>query len=232
MVCTYKKNGLIYENKLASYEEVNDFRLEGEGAVSFPTGRMRLENKMDPEKGQDANYVFWCNEDFPDNIEITWEFTPIREPGLCILFFSAMGIKGEDIFDPSLALRNGPYHQYHSSDINSFHISYFRRRYVEERQFHVCNLRKSCGFHLVAQGADPLPSVQDVKGFYSMKVVKSGAHVLFYVNDLLLFNWVDDGKSYGPILGRGKIGFRQMAPLIGEYANLKVHTIEWMDNKN
>ena len=27
-------------------------------------------------------------------------------------------------------------------------------------------------------------------------------------------------------LGGGKVGFRQMAPLIAEYANLQVHTVE------
>jgi hypothetical protein len=228
MECIYKKSRLIYENPLAKAQDVHDFCLEGQGALSFPMGRMRLENKMDPEKGQDANYVFWCPEEFPDHIEITWEFTPIREPGLCILFFSAQGKKGEDIFDPSLGVRKGPYDQYHSGDINTLHISYFRRRYEEERQFHCCNLRKSYGFHLLTQGADPIPSVCDVKGSYHMKVVKSGGHVLFYCEDLLLFEWEDDGQTYGPILKGGKIGFRQMAPLIGEYANLKVHTIEWL----
>jgi hypothetical protein len=34
-----------------------------------------------------------------------------------------------------------------------------------------------------------------------------------------------DGKTYGPILDRGKIGFRQMTPLIAEYANLVVKKV-------
>jgi len=34
-----------------------------------------------------------------------------------------------------------------------------------------------------------------------------------------------DGKTYGPILDRGKIGFRQMTPLIAEYANLVVQKV-------
>ena len=46
------------------------------------------------------------------------------------------------------------------------------------------------------------------------------------VNDLPVLRWVDDGESYGPLLAGGKIGFRQMAPLIAEYANLQIHTVE------
>jgi hypothetical protein len=55
--------------------------------------------------------------------------------------------------------------------------------------------------------------------------VKRAAEVSFSINDLLIFHWIDDGQSYGPLLGSGKIGFRQMAPLIGEYANLTVHRL-------
>jgi hypothetical protein len=33
-------------------------------------------------------------------------------------------------------------------------------------------------------------------------------------------------KHNGALLGGGKIDFRQMAPLIAEYANLEVHAVE------
>ena len=46
-----------------------------------------------------------------------------------------------------------------------------------------------------------------------------------YIEDLQIFSWKDDGKSYGRGLGEGKIGFRQMAPLVAEYANLKITQI-------
>jgi len=41
----------------------------------------------------------------------------------------------------------------------------------------------------------------------------------------VVFDWRDDGKTYGELLTGGKIGFRQMAPLIAEYANLKVQVV-------
>ena len=41
-----------------------------------------------------------------------------------------------------------------------------------------------------------------------------------------MFSWQDDGEEYGAVLGGGKIGFRQMAPLIGEYSDLKVYELK------
>lgn len=214
---------MIYNNPLQTAEDVEEFRMEGDAAVSFPMGRMRLESTRDAAEGQAANLVFWCPEQFPADLAVTWDFWPVREPGLAIVFFCATGMEGQDLFDPELAVRSGIYDQYHHGDIHAFHISYFRRRYPEERQFHTCNLRKSYGFHLVAQGADPIPDVEDAAGPYRILLIKQGTSVLFAVNDLVLFSWQDDGTTWGPLLGEGKLGFRQMAPLIAEYGNLQVY---------
>lgn len=222
----YQLADLIYDNPLASEELVKSFRLEGEASISFTNGRLRMENLREPAEGQRSNFVFWCPEDFPPDVAISWDFWPLREPGLCILFFAARGRQGEDLFDPRLAPRTGEYKQYHHGDINALHVSYFRRRWPEERAFHTCNLRKSYGFHMVAQGADPLPSVEDADPPYRIRLIKYGPEVAFYINDLPIFHWHDDGQTYGTQLGGGKIGFRQMAPLIGEYANLQVQGVE------
>jgi hypothetical protein len=208
---------MAYQNKLASPDDLAGFRLEGEGALSFPRGRLRLESLRPPEDGQDANIVLWCPEDFGPDITVRWDFWPIREPGLAIVFFHARGRHGEDIFD--LAPRTGPYDQYHHGDLNAYHVSYFRRMWPSERKLHTCNLRKSYGFHLVAQGPDPLPPVLDAQGPYAMSLTVRGGEVTFAVEDLVSFRWRDDDPLPG-----GKLGFRQMAPMIGEYANLRVDT--------
>lgn len=213
----------IYDNPLATASDVEGFRMEGQGVVTFPEGKLRLENGMDPEAGQAANFVFWCPEDFPADVAVSWEFSPLREPGLAILFLAARGAAGKDLFDPSLTPRTGIYDQYHHGEMDAFHISYFRRKWPEERQFHTCNLRKSYGFHLVAQGADPIPGVEDVTEPYRMLAVKQGSAISFYINELPVFSWQDDGETYGPLLGGGRIGFRQMAPLLAEYSNLQVY---------
>ena len=222
----YKLGERIYYNKLSCEQDVEGFVMEGQAKVYFENGKMRMRNALDESLGQKSNFVYWCPVDFPENIAITWEFTPIQEPGLAIMFFSAKGVNGEDLFDKSLAPRDGQYNLYHSGDINAYHVSYFRHMWEDERSVHTCNLRKSKGFHLVVQGADPIPNADDAKGPYKIKVVKNNGNIIFYINDLEIFNWIDDGVTYGNVLGGGKIGFRQMAPLIGEYSNLEVFKIE------
>lgn len=219
------KGQLIYENPLSCEEDIKDFVLEGKAIIDFPAGRMRMENAMSAVEGQKANYVLWCPVEFPADVRIQWEFLPLREPGLCMTFFAARGRNGEDLFDPSLAVRTGEYPLYHHGDINAFHISYFRRKEKDERAFHTCNLRKSYGFYLTAQGGDPIPGVEDASEPYRIEIVKKAEQVIFSINELEIFRFVDDGVTYGPRLGGGKIGFRQLAPMIGEYSNLKVYAL-------
>ena len=54
------KGTLIYENSLAREEDLRDFRLEGRAKITFPAGRMLLENAESADLGQKANYVLWC----------------------------------------------------------------------------------------------------------------------------------------------------------------------------
>lgn len=216
---------LIYENKLSCEADVADFRMEGSANIYFVDGKMRMSSALSETLGQKANFVYWCPVDFPGNVMIEWDFRPIEEPGLAIMFFCAKGCNGEDLFDEKLQPRDGQYNLYHSGDINAYHVSYFRRKWDDERGFHTCNLRKSKGFHLVCQGADPIPDCKDAFESYHICVSKKNGSIEFAVNDLVVFSWVDDGKSYGEILGGGKIGFRQMAPMIGEYSNLRVYAI-------
>ncbi|MBQ7678974.1 MAG: DUF1961 family protein [Butyrivibrio sp.] len=223
---------LLYENPLRCAADVADFRMEGQADVAFPRGVLRLSSTLDPSLGQRANYVFWCPREFPCGIRIEWDFRAVTEPGLAILFFGAAGRGGESIFDPALAARDGQYVQYHHGDINAFHVSYFRRKEPDERAFHTCNLRKSYGFHLVSQGADPIPDANpaDDAPWYHLVLVQKPEEVSFAVGladssdvPLTLFRYVDDGVTYGPRLtGGGCIGFRQLAPMVGEYRDLRV----------
>lgn len=219
----YRTGRVLYESPMAGEVDVEGFRLEGRAGVSFPQGRLRMENLLDPAEGQRANSVLWCPEELPAEVAISWAFRPGREPGLCILFFAARGRGGVDLFDPSLRQREGINSQYHHGDIDACQVSYFRRRTPETRSFHVCNLRKSHGFHMVAQGADPLPDVRDAAPPYTARVIVLGADVAFTINDLPILHFRDDGQTYGPPLDGGKVGFRQMAPLVAQYANLTVH---------
>ncbi|EGY19546.1 hypothetical protein VD0002_g5416 [Verticillium dahliae] len=209
---------LLYSNPLNSTADVATWVAEG------PVNATAVDGVLELSGGGtiDQHFVFWAPEVFPDRIRITWEFSPRNEPGLAIFFFGAASVAGGSIFDKSLKPRNGQYPQYHSSDIRTLHASYFRRRWPEERALHVANLRKSPGFNLVAQGADPIPPVVDAAGaFYRVTVIKDKRDVQFLVNDLPLFSFRDD-KSTGPVVRDGRIGFRQMSPLVARYRNLQV----------
>ena len=216
---------LIYSNPLACNEDLSAFILEGRAKLSFPDGCLRLENACSATLGQKANYVLWCDRVFPPDLMLKIKFRPVREPGLAMLFFAASGRDGQSLFDPGLARRTGEYPQYHHGDINAFHLSFFRRKEPDERAFHTCNLRKSHGFYLVAQGADPIPDVSDVTGFYELTLIKRGNSICFSVNSLEVLRFTDDGREYGPVLGGGCIGLRQLAPMIGEYSDMRVYEI-------
>lgn len=213
---------LLYRNTFSNDQDIASWIAEGPVNATIKDQALELTGGS----GINDHFVFWLPQEFPDGIRISWEFSPVKEPGLAMIFFGAQSVAGGNIFDKDLAPRNGSYAQYHSSDIRTLHASYFRRRWDDERAFHTANLRKSPGFHLVTQGADPLPGVNDAKGsFYKVEVVKDGRSVRFSIEGLLLFSWEDTDSSTGPSVGGGRIGFRQMNPLVARYRNLEVRKL-------
>ena len=213
----------LYFNPLRSTADLAGFRLEGSAQVTASPLGMRLKNDKPPELGQESNFVLWCPEVFPDQIEIRWNFTPVAEPGLCVFFFAAQGLfegKEVSVFDPRLKPRQGLYDQYTKSDVSALQIAYFRRRYPSERAFHLAILRRAPGFTLLAQGADPIPNVDDATPPYRICIQKRGRNVRFFINDLLIFN--GDDQTPHATAGSGCVGFRQMAPLEGLYSDLEV----------
>ncbi len=214
---------VTYRNPLAAPSDLDGWVAEGpvgiehrdDGLVLFSTAD---EAALDADgRGDHAHFTFWCPEVFGPDVEISWDFRPLAGAGLAMLFFAATGAAGEDLFDPALAPRTGYYPQYHSGDVATLHVSYLRRKWPTERRFRTCNLRKSPGFQLVAQGADPLPGPEDADGHYRVRVTKRGHAVSFAIDGLQLFTYHDPEP-----LGGGRIGLRQMSPLVAHYRNLEV----------
>lgn len=224
MTTKFTTTELLYDNPLASEADMKGFVHEGNIDVTFPNGRMQLKNKFERSEHECGNFVYWCPKDFPDHIAASWDFRPLADHGLAMFWIAAKGRQGEDVLDPALAPRHGVYRQYFQGDINALHVSYYRRNSTEIG-FRTCNLRKSYGFHLVAQGGDPLPDFKYATQPYRVQVIKAGPYFRFSINNVMLFDWTDPGDEFGPVLSDGKIGFRQMAGLIGEYANLQVHRV-------
>jgi hypothetical protein len=143
-----------------------------------------------------------------------------RKEGLNIVFFSARGLKGESIFDPSQAPRDGTYKQYHSGDLQCYHISYWAAGRG------TANLRKSKGFHLVAEGKDLIAGApQDA--FQTVRVYKRGGAIRLTVDDVVALAWNDDGKINGHVYDRsGWFGLRQMGHTHRcDYGHLKIYPL-------
>jgi hypothetical protein len=212
-----------YRSTLAQPSDLDGWVAEGPVAVEHRDGGMVLSSTADEAalvadgRGDHAHFTLWCPDVFDADVEISWDFRPLAGDGLAMLFFAATGTDGRDLFDPSLAERTGHYPQYHSGDVSTLHVSYLRRKWASEKRFRTCNLRKSPGFHLVAQGADPLPGPDDADDHYRVRVTKRGVSVQFAIDDLTLFTFHDAAP-----LGAGRLGFRQMAPLVAHYRNLEV----------
>ena len=227
--CVSPFTAAVYKNALSSEDDTAGFILEGTAGVDFPNGRMRLSSILDPALGQSANYVYWCDREFPSDVLIEWEFTPLAASGLCIMFFSARNQQGGNVFDA--APRTGRYEQYYNGDIDAFHVSYYRTNALRDAKgegLRLCNLRKSKGFYMAAQGGDPIPELDLCRSPFPpfrISILKHGPLIAFYIEKILSFAYWDDGEKYGSLLGGGNIGFRQMSPMIGEYANLTVKTI-------
>jgi Domain of unknown function (DUF1961) len=205
------RGSLIYENPLAAPGDHAGFVLEGQAAISVHEGTTRLASVVDESARQAANYVWWCPQELPADFDAEWDFWPDAERGLCFLFFAARGRGGEDLFDPALPKRSGEFAQYTEGAIDCLQISYYRRR-PQRQKHHLCNLRKHHGVHLVASGPDPIPQAARAQPPYRLRLLKAGPHVAFWIDGLPILHYEDDGRTYGPVRGAGRIGFRQMAP--------------------
>jgi hypothetical protein len=155
-----------------------------------------------------------------------WEVQPLDPDGLCIVFFSAAGIHGEDIFEPHLAKREGIFTQYTHGDINCYHISYYANTPPNPGRI-TSNLRKNSGFLLVSNGPPGiLPGSRDV---HHVQLLKDGSRIVLTVNQHVIIDCIDDGKSGGPVLGSGKIGLRQMQWMNARYRNFRVFNLRMDD---
>ena len=215
-----RKGELLYENPLSRQEDIAGWVAEGPADLSFQDGWMLMESGR-PD-GPEGHIVVWCDEDFPESYIAEWEIRPVSEDGLCIVFFSAKGRRGEDVFDPALERREGIFSRYHSGDLNSYHISYYANSPRAPGRV-TSNMRKNHGFYLVANG--PPGIAPGSTGVHTVSLMKDGPHIQLAVDGELIIEFFDDGETYGPVLGGGKLGLRQMQWTEAEYRNFRVYSV-------
>ena len=219
------RSQVFYANPLSGPGDFVGCVTEGPGIASFPLGALRLESALPASAGQAANFVTWLGQPVPRHFRMTWRFEVVRGPGLAMLFFGTRGCNGEDAFAGQLRPRDGTYDCYRYGDIETHHLSYYRRALDEERALRTVNLRRSPGFVLLAQGADPMADVTDAPADgYQLELVVSAAGVTFSVGELLVLDWSAPDEAWAPA-GGGYVGFRQVAPLIAQYRDVVVRAI-------
>ncbi len=209
---------LLYARTLDAPDDTRGWVLEGPAVVEYREGWMQMKSQR-PD-GPDGHLVHWCPEEFPERFWAEWDFELLGEQGLCIVFFAARGLGGRDVFDPTLAPRNGIFRQYHSGDINCYHISYFANTPGSARR--VANLRKNSGFYLVANGPVGVTAARAGEVHHAV-LVKDGALIRLAVDGRTIIDYTDDGTRAGPVWAGGKIGLRQMQWTVGRYRNFRVY---------
>jgi hypothetical protein len=140
---------------------------------------------------------YWCPKALPSDVKIEWDFMPVNGTGSAALTFS-------------------------QKDENAFHVLYFRREDDEQKRFHLCHLIKDLGGNIVATGADPLPDISDNPSWYHMTILKKAKDVVFFIDDLEVLYFSDDGLKYGDYLTGGTLGIRHSSTLKAQYRNLRI----------
>lgn len=211
----FTKGKLIYTNSLSNNKDTTGWIMEGNGKIEFKDGWMQL--LAPTHKG---HVVFWCPKEFPNNFIVEWDVQNLHvASGLCILFFAASGIHGEDIFSSSLNKRDGTFKEYTKGDINNYHISYYANS-KNEKGRETANLRKNTGFHKVQSKEPGIPIHSDKT--HHIQLVKQDGKILMFIDERKVIDWLDDGQQFGKILENGKIGFREMKTTAFAYRNLNV----------
>jgi hypothetical protein len=211
----------VYATTFDNADALKDWKLEGGKRMSIENGRLVLESEPPGPKpsAADNHLVCWLTKEMPADFLLEFKVHPQnRKQGLNIVFFNARGLHGESIFDPALAPRTGVFKQYHSGDLNNYHISYW----AGDRG--TANVRKNKGFALVATGPDVVVKAP-AEAFQTIRLYKRGGTIRLMVDDIISVAFDDDGKTHGPVWKHsGWIGLRQMGHTVRcEYDDLRVY---------
>jgi rhamnogalacturonyl hydrolase YesR len=209
-----------YQTGFDDPDVLQDWKLEGGLRMSVADGNLVLQSAPGSTQSEpNADHlVCWLTREMPADFLLEFTVRPEnRKQGLNIVFFNARGRRGESIFDPAIAPRDGLFKQYHSGDLNCYHVSYWAAGRG------TANLRKNHGFHLVAEGKD-LVTDGAAGAFQTVRVYKRGGMIRCTVDDVISLAYDDDGTTFGPVWTHsGWIGLRQMGHTVRcEYGHVKV----------
>ena len=202
---------LLYSNPMATADDTKDWVMEGRGKTECKDGWTQIYSP-----GEKGHHVLWCPKELPSSFVAEWEVQNLHpEAGLCIVFFAAKGIHGEDIFAPSIPIRDGGFKGYTNGAIHNYHISYYANGKNQPGR-ETANLRKNPGFHKVQKGEAGI-SIHSLD-IHTIQLVKQEGHIQLFIDKRMVIDWQDPGEAWAG----GRIGFRQMKWTRFAYRNLKV----------
>ncbi|MEM9159827.1 MAG: DUF1961 family protein [Verrucomicrobiota bacterium] len=210
---------LLYHSSMTTEKSVEGWIMEGPGKVLFSGEGMSM---FSPK--QEMHHVYWCPKALPSSFAAQWDMKNLNlEAGLCIVFFAATGLNGEDIMDPSLPERDGTFSQYNNQALKNYHISYYANTpRLPDRP--VARLRKNPGKRIVNEG--PPGILVSSSQTHRITLIKEEIRIRLYVDERLIIDWEDAGNINGEALGAGKIGLRQMQWTHFRYRNFKVWSLD------
>ncbi|GHC05645.1 DUF1961 family protein [Cerasicoccus arenae] len=213
----------VYRSNFTDETVLGDWVLEGGESMQVIDGCFVLESEGLQTRPAPGNHlVAWLKPEIPADFYLEFDFRPEdKSQGLAIIFFNTRGTQGEPVLDPDLAPRDGTFVQYHSGDLDGYHLSYWSgaRKGV--------NLRKNHGFTLLGAGQD-LIVADSTDEFQRVGLYKRGGTIRYFVDGELALEYVDDGETAGPIWEHsGWLGLRQMDHAHRcQYDNLAIYPLK------
>ena len=210
---------LVYHSAMDTDASVKDWVMEGPGKVEFADGWLEMRSP-----NEEMHHVYWCPETLPSDFVAQWEMQNLHsEAGLCIVFFAATGLGGEDVMDSSLPKRDGTFSQYNNGALKNYHISYYAHNpKLPARP--MSRLRRNPGKNIVFEGPPGINADSD--RVHKLTLIKNETHIKLFVDDRLIIDWIDNGDINGPSLGSGKIALRQMQWTHFRYRNFNVWSLK------
>lgn len=200
---------------MASAEDMAGWRMEGPGETRRRDGWMEMWSP-----GEEMHHVYWAPILAPASFAASWQMQNLHpEAGLCIVFFGATGLNGEDVMHPSLPPRDGTFRLYNNGALKNYHISYYANTpSVPARP--VARLRKNPGAKIVQEGPPGIPAGSEA--IHDVRLMKDKNRIALWVDQRRIIDWTDTGETLGPAYGAGKIALRQMQWTRFRYRNFRV----------
>lgn len=214
-----KTDELVYQSTMGSESSVEGWTMEGPGRLSFADGWMEMDS---PE--QEMHHVYWCPETLPASFVAQWDMQNLNlDAGLCIVFFAATGLNGEDVMNASLPKRDGTFSQYNNGALKNYHISYYANTpKLPNRD--VARLRKNPGKNIVFEGPRGIEVSSDQA--HTVTLIKEGSRIRLFVDERSIIDWSDESEANGEALAAGKIALRQMQWTRFRYRNFRVWSVK------